>query len=66
VSQLDEDEARLLTTYADGPRIWDAATVFRVVMRLEDKGLIAPADHGTYALTEAGRRVLDTEATTKD
>jgi DNA-binding PadR family transcriptional regulator len=57
--KLDKDEAQLLRTYANGPRIWDAASVFRVVVRLADKGLVAPADdHGVYALTDAGRNEL--------
>lgn len=56
---LPPDEARLLRTYADGPRIWDAAAVFEVVMRLSDKGLIAPSGlSGAYALTAAGRQAL--------
>jgi hypothetical protein len=57
--ELDLDEARLLRTYADGPRIWDAAPVFEVVLRLEDKGMLAPSGlSGAYALTDAGRRAL--------
>jgi hypothetical protein len=56
--RVDADELRLLATYADGPRIWDAASVYRLVLQLDAKGLIAPADGGTHALTAAGRRAL--------
>jgi hypothetical protein len=58
---LDEDEMRLLGTYADGrPRIWDAASLFTVVVRLEEKGLLTPADGhpGAYVITAAGRASL--------
>jgi hypothetical protein len=57
--ELDLEEARLLRTYVDGPRIWDAAPVFEVVLRLEDKGMLAPSSlSGAYALTDAGRRAF--------
>jgi hypothetical protein len=56
---LDAEEARLLRSYADGPRVWDAAAVFEIVMRLADKGMIARSGlGGAYALTDAGRRAL--------
>ena len=56
---LDADEARLLHTFADGPRIWDAASVFNVVLRLESKGLVTPVGEGSaYALTANGRTML--------
>lgn len=56
---LDREEARLLRTYENGPRIWDAASVFEIVVRLEGKGMIAPdGAGGAYALTDAGRQRL--------
>jgi hypothetical protein len=58
-TELDREETRLLRTYTDGPRIWDAASVFEVVMRLVDKGMLAPSGpNGAYALTDAGRQAL--------
>ncbi len=58
---LDQEEARLLRTYADGPRIWDAASVFDVVLRLAEKGMLAPSGpSGAYALTDEGRQALPT------
>jgi hypothetical protein len=56
---LDEEELRLLRTYADGPRIWDAASVFAIVCRLDGKGLLVPSgENGAYALTDKGRAAL--------
>lgn len=53
---LDRDERQLLLTYLEGPRIWDAASVYPVVLRLEAKGMIAPVpDRPAYAITAAGR-----------
>jgi hypothetical protein len=66
-AQLTVSELRLLRTYLDGPRIWDAADLFAEVCRLAGRGLLEPAltdigngpeDRGAYQLTEAGRRVL--------
>lgn len=57
---LTRDEERLLRTYVDGPRIWDAATVFEVVVRLAEKEMLVSAgDGGAYAITSAGRRALN-------
>lgn len=60
-ADLTTEELSLLRSYADGPRIWDAASVFEVVLRLAAKGLVEPADGdgGRYALTDAGRDVLN-------
>lgn len=63
---LDEEELRLLRTYANGPRIWDAASVFAVVCRLDAKGYLEPSgEHGAYALTGKGRAVLQGSAVTR-
>lgn len=58
--ELDEDAATLLATYANGPRIWDAAVIFPIVVRLDSLGLITPASPGgsAYRLTTAGHRAL--------
>jgi hypothetical protein len=56
---LTKDALRLLRTYEQGPRIWDAAAILPVVWVLAGKGLIKPAgDSGAYEITESGRRVL--------
>jgi hypothetical protein len=58
--QLDKDELRLLGSYADGPRVWDAAAVFPLVLRLEAKGLVAmKGEGGLYGLTDEGRQELE-------
>lgn len=59
---MTPDEARLLRSYADGPRIWDAASLLPVVHNLAGQGLIEPAnERGAYQLTERGRQVLTEE-----
>jgi hypothetical protein len=56
---LDNRDLELLASYENGPRIWDAASVFARVLVLEDRGFVAPAgESGQYALTEAGRARL--------
>src|SRR5690349_4918585 len=56
LDDLSRAEGDLLNSYAAGPRVWDAAAVFPIVLRLEGRGLIAPSgSNGAYALTEAGR-----------
>lgn len=56
---LDSDEERLLRSYTNGPRIWDAASVFEVVVRLAEKGMVVPhGDRGAYEITDAGRAAL--------
>ncbi len=56
---LDADEARLLRSYVDGPRIWDAASVFEMVTQLAEKGVIAPSGtSGAFAITDLGRQAL--------
>jgi hypothetical protein len=53
-------ELELLRSYANGPRIWDAASIVPQVWALAAKGLIEPVDANgrTYRLTEAGRKAL--------
>lgn len=60
-AQLDADELRVLRTYANGPRIWDAASLFGIVTGLDARGLIAPAgpQSNAFVITPAGRATLD-------
>jgi hypothetical protein len=55
----------LLATYADGPRIWDAAVMVPGVFELERLGLIEPVPGrgGAYQLTSAGQAELGDEST---
>jgi DNA-binding PadR family transcriptional regulator len=58
---MNEEELRLLRSYQDRPRIWDAASIVPQVWALADKGLIEqldPHDSRRYRLTEAGREAL--------
>lgn len=51
----------LLASYADGPRIWDAAILQPDVAELAEAGLIEPApggSPGSYKITAAGRDAL--------
>jgi len=65
--EITEDELRLLRSYADGPRTWDAAELMPAVLRLQDLGLTEPAppaddgsppSRGACQLTDKGRQVL--------
>ena len=63
MDDITPDELRLLRSYADGPRIWDAASLVPTVHRLEDLGLIErkPTPEGGSSarqLTARGRQVL--------
>lgn len=56
-------DLELLSSYANGPRIWDAASIMPDVHSLHDQGLIEPVagidgNRGAYQLTEAGRQAL--------
>ena len=57
---MTEGELELLRSYANGPRIWDAASIVPQVWALADKGLIEPVDANgrAYRLTGAGRKAL--------
>lgn len=55
---LDPGELSLLRSYADGPRIWDAAAVLPEVLALYDRGLIEPAHGAAFRLTGLGRQAL--------
>jgi hypothetical protein len=50
----------LLATYADGPRIWDAASLIPDVYELERLGLIerVPNRNGAFQLTAKGSALL--------
>jgi hypothetical protein len=60
---MTPSELSLLRTYADGPLIWDAASLMHDVLSLADQGLIEPVPDperpGVYQLTDAGRQVLN-------
>ncbi len=57
--ELDGEERRLLATYADGPRIWDAAALYPTVVSLQEKGVIVPVPGSSAsAITAAGRRAI--------
>ena len=59
MSALHEDARRLLATFENGPRIWDAAAVFAVVVELAAAGLVEPVpDSRAYAITPKGRAHL--------
>jgi hypothetical protein len=51
----------LLRSYADGPRIWDAAGIMPRVWELAERGLIEPVPDrgGAYQLTSKGERYLE-------
>ena len=53
----------LLASYADGPRIWDAAILQPNVAELLDAGLIEPhperGGQGVNQITAAGRKALE-------
>ena|SRR5215471_378077 len=55
-----DTQLRLLRTYADGPTIWDAASLAPIVLELADLGLTEPRSPGdaAYQLTDLGRTVL--------
>jgi hypothetical protein len=64
---MTPDDERLLASYAEGPRIWDAAALAPAVYRLADQGLIEPGppaddggppSRGAYRLTARGRQAL--------
>jgi DNA-binding MarR family transcriptional regulator len=55
---------KLLRSYENGPRIWDASHIVPQVWALAEKGLIErfdPQDSRRYRLTEAGRKALTGE-----
>jgi hypothetical protein len=62
-AQLTVGQLRLLRTYRDGPKIWDAADLFEEVCTLALRGLIelvltdigdGPEHRGAYQLTARG------------
>jgi hypothetical protein len=56
---LTDDQARLLATFADGPKIWDERGLFEIVGQLHDLGLVRFVGDGPKAeITEAGRQAL--------
>ena len=64
-----EVDYELLASYADGPRIWDAADICPRVQELAEAGLIEPApEHGTgaYQLTMAGSLELARDSYASD
>jgi hypothetical protein len=58
----DEWGLGLLGTFVSGPKIWDAATLFKTVCSLEAKGYVKFIGDGPKAeITDAGRAALLTE-----
>jgi len=57
---LTPEQAGLLASFADGPRIWDAASLQPDLAALQDAGLIelAPGAYAAMQLTEAGHTAL--------
>jgi len=57
---LTDEQLGLLRTYADGPFIWDAASLRPLVHELRELGLIRPVPPEMRAdgLTELGSKVL--------
>ncbi len=56
---MNADDLRLLRSYANGPRIWDAAEILPRVHRLMDVGLIEPRfESNACQLTDKGRDAL--------
>ena len=58
----------LLASYADGPRIWDAADIWPHVLELAEAGLIEPVPDrgGAYRLTMAGDLELMRDSYARD
>lgn len=57
---LDKKQRDLLGSFADGPKIWDAADLFKIVCQLEIAGYVKFVKDGPMAeITDAGRAVLD-------
>jgi hypothetical protein len=62
-ANLEPEDLRLLNTFVDGPKIWDAAIFVNPLGRLRDAGLIqtVPSDgHRGYKneITDAGKLVI--------
>jgi hypothetical protein len=58
-----EPELRLLHSYEEGPRIWDAASLQPQVISLSEQGLIQPYGNGpAYQITEKGKQVIGAKA----
>jgi hypothetical protein len=57
---LELEDLRLLNTFVDGPKIWDAAMFVNPLIRLRDAGLIRSVDDMGYRneITDAGKLVI--------
>lgn len=56
---LTKAQRDLLTSFVDGPKIWDAATLFKIVCDLETAGYVKFVGDGPAAeITDAGRIAL--------
>lgn len=53
---MTKEEAQLLRSYENGPRIWDVASIVPLVFSLAQQGMIEPVPdtRGAYRLTDAG------------
>lgn len=60
--ELSMEEDRLLRTFIVGPRIHDAADLYKLVIQLEAKGLVTPVGVSVkYQLTDAGHDYVQRE-----
>jgi hypothetical protein len=56
---LNEQQRDLLASFANGPRIWDAAALFKIVCELDQAGYVKFIGDGPKAeITDAGRAAL--------
>jgi predicted RNA-binding Zn-ribbon protein involved in translation (DUF1610 family) len=59
MSTLTTQQRNLLASFADGPKIWDAAPLFKTVCELHDAGYVKFVIDGPKAeITDAGRAAL--------
>jgi hypothetical protein len=59
MAALTAEQRTLLTTFAAGPVIWDAADLFQIVCQLDTLGLVRIIGaNGLAEITDAGHRVL--------
>ena len=64
---LTKNQRELLASFRDGPKIWDAATLFKIVCELESAGYVKFVDDGPKAeITDAGRCALIEHAVNGD
>lgn len=56
---INASQRKILASFLDGPRVWDAAPLFRIVCDLSDLGLVKFVEDGPLAeITDKGRKAL--------